>query len=345
MTQRYKVTLALLGALLSVFGSSTATAAAASPKVVFLGDYLTYDWTSGFAANKNWINESRPGMNYPGELSADAVARFQADVVNLHPAVVHILVGAVDAAIADDESAPIVVANFIANIKNMVAQAKAADIKVILATTPAGAPNNFGIIQMNAFLESYGAANNIPVINYDDMLCGCVSSVGGSGIGNIYVPEPTGGKANASEYVDPTPLMGPSQIPTAAGYARMTAMAEATIASLSGAKLISGKLGNVEPADANIGVSYNTPDVNRVFTSATVQFTPSGVYSDGVTRALYSTNFAGSSGTWSSSDPYVMYVSQTGLAWAMSAGTATIKYVSPTGVRFSEWIMTVVEGE
>ena len=192
MTQRYKVTLALLGALLSVFGSSTATAAAPPPKVVFLGDYLTYNWTSGFAANKNWINESRPGMNYPGELSADAVARFQADVVNLHPAIVHILVGAVDAAIADDESAPIVVANFIANIKNMVAQAKAADIKVILATTPAGAPNNFGIIQMNAFLESYGAANNIPVINYDDMLCGCVSSVGGSGIGNIYVPEPTG---------------------------------------------------------------------------------------------------------------------------------------------------------
>jgi Bacterial Ig-like domain (group 2) len=345
MTQRYKVTLALLGALLSVFGSSTATAAAPPPKVVFLGDYLTYNWTSGFAANKNWINESRPGMNYPGELSADAAARFQADVVNLHPAIVHILVGAVDAAIADDESAPIVVANFIANIKNMVAQAKAADIKVILATTPAGAPNNFGIIQMNAFLESYGATNGIPVINYDDMLCGCVSSVGGSGIGNIYVPEPAGGKANAPEYVDPTPLMGPSQIPTAAGYARMTAMAQATIASLSGAKLNSGWLGNVEPADADIGVSYNTAGVNRVFTSATLQFTPTGVYSDGVTRALYNTNFAGSSGTWTSSDPYVMYVSQTGLAWAMSAGSATIKYISPTGVRFSEWIMTVVEDE
>jgi Bacterial Ig-like domain (group 2) len=345
MTQWYKVTLALLGALLSVFVSSTATAAENSPKVVFLGDYLTYNWTSGFAANKNWINESRPGMNYPGELSADAVARFQADVVNLHPAVVHILVGAVDAAIADDESAPIVVANFIANIKNMVAQAKAADIRVILATTPAGAPNNFGIIQMNAFLESYGAANNIPVINYDDMLCGCVSSVGGSGIGNIYVQEPTGGKAYTPEYVDPTPLMGPSQIPTAAGYARMTAMAEATIASLSGAKLISGKLSNIEPADANIGVSYNTPDVNRVFTSATLQFMPTGAYSDGVTRPLYNTNFAGTSGTWTSSDPYVMYVSQTGLAWAMSAGSATIKYISPTGVHFSQWIVTVVEDE
>ena len=345
MTQRYKVTLALLGALLSVFGSSTATAAAPPPKVVFLGDYLTYNWTSGFAANKNWINASRPGMNYPGELSADAAARFQADVVNLHPAVVHILVGAVDAAIADDESAPIVVANFIANIKNMLAQAKAADIKVILATTPAGAPNNFGIIQMNAFLESYGATNGIPVINYDDMLCGCVSSVGGSGIGNIYDPESAFDKSYAPEYVGPTPLMGPSQIPTAAGYARMTAMAEATIASFSGARLTSGWLGNVEPANADIGVSYNTAGVNRVFTSATLQFTPTGAYSDGIARALYNTTFAGSSGTWTSSDPYVMYISQTGLAWAMSAGTATIKYISPTGIRFAEWNMTVVEGE
>jgi hypothetical protein len=36
-----------------------------------------------------------------------------------------------------------------------------------------------------------------------------------------------------------------------------------------------------------------------------------------------------------------MYVSQTGLAWAITSGTAIITYTSPTGVKFSEWIMYV----
>jgi hypothetical protein len=273
-------------------------------------------------------------MNYPGELSSDAAARFQADVVSLHPAIVHILVGSVDAAISDDATGPTVVSNFIGNIMEMVQQAKAANIKVILATTPAGGPSNFGIIQMNAFLESYGAANNIPVINYDDMLCGCVSSVGGSGIGNTYDPEQMG----------PIPLMGPS-LPTAAGYARMTEMAEAAIDSLSGVSLNSGWLDNIELTNIDIGVGNPLASVNHVATSATLQFTPFGLYSDGVARALYNSNLAGSSGTWTSSNPFVMYVSQTGLAWAMSSGTATIRYTSPTGVPFSEWIMTVVESE
>jgi acyl-CoA thioesterase-1 len=309
MTQSYKVTVALLGLFLSLFTSATASAAEKPPRVIFLGDYLTYAWTSGFAANKNWINASLPGMNYPGQTSSDVAARFQADVVALHPAIVHILIGSVDAAIADDATGPTVVANFIANIEKMVQEAKAADIKVILATTPAGSLSNFGIVQMNAFLESYGAANDISVINYDDMLCGCVSSVGGSGIGFVYDPSQT----------NSIPLMDPSLIPSAAGYARMTQMAEAVVDSLSGVKLKSGWLNNVEATNSDIGVSKVLANVNQVFTSAVLQFTPWGLYSNGVTRALYNSNFAGSSGAWTSSNPY--------------------------GVPFSEWIMTVHESE
>jgi uncharacterized protein YjdB len=54
--------------------------------------------------------------------------------------------------------------------------------------------------------------------------------------------------------------------------------------------------------------------------------------------------FAGSSGTWASSSPLVMSVSQTGLAWALAPGTAAITYTSPSGVKFSEWIMYVTQG-
>ena len=53
-------------------------------------------------------------------------------------------------------------------------------------------------------------------------------------------------------------------------------------------------------------------------------------------------NFAGSSGTWASSNPLVMYVNQRGLTWSLSPGAANITYTSPAGVKFSEWTMHVV---
>jgi hypothetical protein len=66
-----------------------------------------------------------------------------------------------------------------------------------------------------------------------------------------------------------------------------------------------------------------------------------GVYSDGSQHPLLNSTINGSSGTWTSSNPLVMYVSQTRLAWANSPGTAIIRYTSPGGVNFSEWIMNV----
>ena len=72
-----------------------------------------------------------------------------------------------------------------------------------------------------------------------------------------------------------------------------------------------------------------------------MQFTPIGLYSDGSQHPLLNTNVQGSTGTWTSSNPVVMNVNQQGLAWALSQGTTIIRYTSPTGVAFSEWIMYV----
>jgi hypothetical protein len=36
-----------------------------------------------------------------------------------------------------------------------------------------------------------------------------------------------------------------------------------------------------------------------------------------------------------------MYVNQAGRSWAISRGTAIIRFVSPHGLRFCEWIMYV----
>jgi hypothetical protein len=66
-----------------------------------------------------------------------------------------------------------------------------------------------------------------------------------------------------------------------------------------------------------------------------LQFVANGAYSDGSTRTLTNTNFAGSSGTWTSSNPGVMVITQSGQSWAISPGTARISYRSPDGIYFS----------
>ena len=356
MTKPFRIALAVLGVLSAAYHSAPA-ATPAPPKVVFIGDYLTAGWTSGFAANPNWINQAYPTPDsYSGGRSADLLAQFQSDVVNLHPAIVHIMVGAVDAALEDDGTTPIVTTVFANNIMGMIELAKAANIKVILATTPAGSPGNIGITQMNAFVEAYGAANGIPVINYADALCDCVNSVAAVGYGNAIsstsygyaFPPVTPGPQN----YQPQPLMTTTTnnvpggypaipIPTAAGYALMTQLAENAIATM-GLTLKSGWLQDID-FGMGVGVDDNVPlfNQNTVFPGMTLQFTPWGLYSDGVSRPLLNSNFAGSSGTWTSSNPTVMYVTQTGVAYALSPGQSWIRYVSPNGVAFSPWVMTV----
>jgi hypothetical protein len=44
----------------------------APPKVVFIGDYITYYWDSAFAANPNWINKGSTGVAEFGPTSTSA---------------------------------------------------------------------------------------------------------------------------------------------------------------------------------------------------------------------------------------------------------------------------------
>jgi hypothetical protein len=231
----------------------------------------------------------------------------------------------------------------------MVEQAKAANIKVILGTEPTQ-PINPNMTPINAWIEAYGAANNIPVINYADALCGCVGSVGASlGVTGYFY----GTTANPSgTYL---PLLAPTtyydaMTPTAAGYALMTQLAQNTIATVSGVTLKSGHLQNIDIStygDGWFGEPFPTNE-NHALVGTILQFVPYGVYSDGSARTLTNTNFAGSSGTWTSSNPGVMVINQSGQSWAVSPGTTRISYRSPNGIYFSPWDMTVaacIEGQ
>jgi len=357
MAKPFGIALAILGVLFSAVDADAA-ATKAPPKVVFIGDYLTAGWTSGFAANPNWINEgTTAGGGLAGQTSDDVVARFQSDVVNLHPAIVHILIGANDAAGADDGTVQLVNSVFINNIVGMVQMARAANIKVILATSPPGSPTTTGLNQMNAFLEAYGTANNIPVVNYADALCNCVNSTAGVGQGGALI-SPTVGfgfptpNPSIPGYPGPQPLTATTgvdgaydipapPIPTTAGYALMTQMAQNTIATMS-LTLKSGWLGDIS-YNMGVGVDDLGPEtnVNKTSPGTTTQFTAYGLYSDGVRRPMLNSNYAGATGTWTSSNPTVMYVTQTGVAYALAPGHTWIEYISPNGVYFSPWGMTV----
>jgi len=334
VTNPYKVTLALFALVFSALFSATATAATTPPKVVFVGDYITEFWTNGFATNSNWVNASIPGYPYDGNYSATAgaiLASFQSKVVSMHPAIVHILIGAGDAQQIHDSTYQTVITEFLANLNTMVQEAKAADIKVILGLEPTavGVPN-----QLNAVIVTYGAANNIPVINYADALCGCINSLNSGSLwltSSYMIPAP----------IEPGPYPNPL-IPSPAGYALMAEMANNTIWDMT-QKLVTGWLSNVQQYNDNEGINYPPPtNVNTVYPQAVMLFTPVGYYRDGTTHPMLNTTFQGVSGTWTSSNPEVMYINQDGLAWALTTGKAIVHYSSPSGVVFSEWVMTVL---
>jgi GDSL-like Lipase/Acylhydrolase family/Bacterial Ig-like domain (group 2) len=318
------------------------TEATPAPKVVFIGDQFTYMWgaTPPFAANTNWINQGwawTPVTNCfvicGAGTSESTAARFQADVIDLHPAIVHIMVGVDDLNQDDDalQATDYVPKGLLTALETMVNMAKAANIKVILGIEPtqwasASPPYPQAI---NSIIAGYGAQNNIPVVNYADALCQCVNSTGGAD------PVPNGNQYMVANVYGP----GPGLYPTVAGYALMTQMAEVANLSTLGQTPGGGYLQNIEPSEQEAQPSLT--NVNSGVPGNVFQFTPYGWYNNGLVEPFVNNTFEGSSGTWASSNPLVMSVSQTGVAWALSPGTAAITYTSPSGVKFNEWIMYI----
>jgi len=121
---------------------------------------------SSFFANKSYINR---GIG--GQVTAQMLARFQQDVVELKPSVVVILGGINDIA---ENDGPITLEEIFNNIISMVKLAQANNIQVVVSSVlPA---NNFPwrpaikpaekVIALNAMLQSYCRSNNIVYADY-----------------------------------------------------------------------------------------------------------------------------------------------------------------------------------
>jgi hypothetical protein len=289
--------------ILDVSGYFAVAPNAKLPSVVFIGDDITSDWAAtspAFAQHPNWINKG-----IPGQTSGQVLARFQTDVVDLHPAVVNIITGSYDVSTpgwtpeCGTGGSPSTAT--CANLTAMVQMATAAGIKMIIGTIPPFGTDSSSAAFANSWLFDRGLKQpittlfnnpNVVLVDY-----GTVASLSANGID-----------------------------PDAAGYAAMTSLA-ANMTTLFGLTLESGYLGN-------------PGNVNTVPVGGTIPFTAYGVYSDGSTRALSPYIYYDGPPGWYTSNDLVMEVTPIGVAAADSPGQVTIG-VAAGGIEFSPWIVTV----
>jgi hypothetical protein len=113
--------------LLDAAGYFAANPLTKLPKVVFIGDETTLNWP--MADHPNWINKG-----VAGNTTDQMLARFQTDVIALHPDVVHIMGGAYDAIDENWNYNSQCGPDTCANINAMSEMANAAGIRVVIGT-------------------------------------------------------------------------------------------------------------------------------------------------------------------------------------------------------------------
>jgi lysophospholipase L1-like esterase/acetyl esterase/lipase len=138
-------------------------------RVVVIGNSITENWVrddSAFFKSHHYI-----GRGISGQTTPQTLARFRQDVIDLHPAVVAILVGTNDVA---ENTGPYSPTATLDNIQSMVELAQAHGIKVVLgAVTPAfdfpwrpGLAPAPKIMALNQQLKAYAAQHKLAYVDY-----------------------------------------------------------------------------------------------------------------------------------------------------------------------------------
>ena len=140
-----------------------------SPLVVFMGDSITDNWAQmrpGFFSSHNYI-----GRGISGQTVEHMLARFQQDVIDLHPRAVAIMAGVNNIA---GNNGKIDFEDVVACIKSMCEIAKANNIVPILCSlTPChrffwnpGVEPAEDVIRLNSMYEAYAREAGIEYVDY-----------------------------------------------------------------------------------------------------------------------------------------------------------------------------------
>jgi lysophospholipase L1-like esterase len=154
--------------------NKAALAAGASTRIVFMGDSITENWNLSDAA---FFEEGIVNRGISGQTSSQMLVRFRADVVALHPKMVHILAGTNDVA---GNTGPLTAQDFKNNIMSMVDLARANGITVVLGSIPPAAAFNWRpeskpvpiIKELNRWLRDYAREKGLRYVDYYAALAG-----------------------------------------------------------------------------------------------------------------------------------------------------------------------------
>ena len=144
------------------------------PRAVFIGDSITENW---LAADPDFFAHGSLSRGISGQTSPQLLGRFYQDVVALHPAVVHIMVGTNDIAGNTGPTSPEAYQNA---VRAMVDLAKANHIVVILGSIPPSI--QFGwqpalrpgpwVLRLNLWLKDYAREQQLVFADYHAALAG-----------------------------------------------------------------------------------------------------------------------------------------------------------------------------
>lgn len=180
---------------------------ASRARVVMMGDSITEGW---MPADPAFFGGDVIDRGISGQTTGQMLLRFRSDVIELRPAVVHIMAGTNDIA---GNRGPEAIETVQGNLASMVELAQAHGIRVVLAAIPPVRKFYWNtrvepvatVAAMNAWLREYAQRKGLTWVDYGTVL--------GDGTGGI--------KAGFS---------GDGVHPNAAGYAAMRPLAEAAIA-------------------------------------------------------------------------------------------------------------------
>jgi lysophospholipase L1-like esterase len=192
---------------------NAALPATTTQRVVLIGDSITEGWKEQHAG---FFGPQRIDRGISGQVSEQMIVRMRSDVLELKPAVVHIMAGTNDVA---GNRGPTTIALIEGNLATLAELARAHGIRVVLASVPPAAafPWQPGlrpagdIRTINAWLRDYARREHFTWVDY-----GTVLDDGAGGLRKEY--------------------SGDGVHPNAAGYAVMEPLFEAAIAKALAAR-------------------------------------------------------------------------------------------------------------
>jgi lysophospholipase L1-like esterase len=153
---------------LARYRAANATLQPDAARIVFMGDSITEAWAKepSFVADPHFV-----GRGIGGQTTQQMLVRFRADVIDLKPALVHVMAGTNDVA---GNHGPESDTEIEEAISSMVELARLHDIKVILASIPPAADFRWHpglhpiprIRRLNAWLKTFAGQVGIGFVDY-----------------------------------------------------------------------------------------------------------------------------------------------------------------------------------